>query len=211
MLGTSDSAAPAPRRKASKAESDEQQGLIEQLVPLGALLLVMGGATLIADPYKPCGPNQAEATAIIYPIIKRAVRELDARKKLSEGTQDAIAILLAMGAYGVRAHGTYQQIRAQEVERERANNSPNPTTDAHRFSGGFAGAATVSSAADPARDAGPHHGAPVAFAADARGGRRHADGGPRGAGGSGDERRANALLDELLAQDAHGRKRLGIG
>lgn len=209
MLGTS-SAEPAPKRKASKSDADEQASLIEQLVPLAALLLVMSGSVLLPDPYKPCGPTHGEASAIAYPIIKRAVRELDARKKLSEGTQDAIIILLAVGAYGQRAYGTYRQIRAMEVERARSDNGA--TTVLSGLAGaGVAGTAAPAAADDPARRARAGSGPSlhVAAAADVQSGTpgRRAD----GRAGGGDERRGSELLNQLLAADADGRKRLGIG
>lgn len=193
--------------KRTKADDDEQAGLVAQLVPLAALLIVSAGTFALHDPYKPCAPNMQEASAIAYPIIKRAVRELDARKKLSEGTQDAIIILLAVTAYGQRALGTYRQIHAMEVERDRSNGQ----TSANGAGANIAGFTAAPAAADPARSAVHHGGAPVAFPARAGGGRGQSDGGPRGAGGSADERRANDAISALLAADTVGRRQLGLG
>lgn len=195
----------APKR--TKADDSEQAGLVAQLVPLAALVLVSTSTLLIADPYKPCAPNMQEASAIAYPIIKRAVRELDARKKLSEGTQDAIIILLAVTTYGQRALGTYRQIHAREVERDRSNGQPS----ANGAGANIAGFTAAPAAADPARSAVHHGGAPVAFPARAGGSRGQSDGGPRGAGGSADERRANDAISALLAADTLGRRQLGLG
>ena len=195
----------APKAKRTKADDEGQAGLVAQLLPLGALLLVTGATMAIRDPYKPCAPNTQEASAIAYPIIKRAVRELDARKKLSEGTEDAIIILLAVTAYGQRAIGTYRQIHAMEVERDRSNGQPNS------HAAGASGFAAIPFAADPARGSGARGGAPVDVAAHAGGSGGQQGRSANGAVGSADERRANASLDALLAADADGRKRLGIG
>jgi hypothetical protein len=187
------------KRKAKASDSSEQGQLVEQLVPLAALALVVSGSLLIPDPYKAVGPTNDEATAMVYPIIKRAVRELDARKRISESTMDAVAILLAVGAYGVRAHGTWQAIHVQEVERARSQASRQPGDAA--AAAHVAGALPHGGAAAPAGDRGAH---PVQFA-----GRQARE--RDGRVGDGPQRRADPALDALLRADAEGRARLGIG
>ena len=197
------------RTKKSESAAVEQGDLIEQLVPLAALLLVLGGSVLIPDPYKPCGPNQAEASAIAYPIVKRAVRELDARKRLSEATMDAVAILLALGAYGVRAQQTYQQIhaaQAEEAQRARSDRQ-SPGADYLAASGGAAPAA-----ADAQSRPGLQSNA-VSFPAwrgDARRSRSRAGSETGGEPVSPEQRRADASIEQLLAADHAGRLRLGL-
>lgn len=208
--------APSARKKA-RADASEQGDLIEQLVPLAALLFVLSGSVLISDPYKPCGPNNDEATAIAYPIVKRAVRELDARRKLSEATTDAIAILLAVSAYGVRAHGTWQAIHAEEVQRVRSNRQPNRQPSGADFVAA-SGGGPVNAASTPA-DAGAGRGvsdanAPLPFwRGDARAIRettRPTRGEPRREPATPEQRHADASIDALLAADHAGRQRLGL-
>lgn len=197
------------RKKKSESAAVEQGDLIEQLVPLAALLFVLGGSVLIPDPYKPCGPNQAEASAIAYPIVKRAVRELDARKRLSEATMDAVAILLAIGAYGVRAQQTYQQIhaaQAEEAQRARSDRQ-SPTADFLAASGGAAPAAA------DAQSRPGLQGNAVPFPAwrgDARWSRSRAGSETGGEPVSPEQRRADASIEQLLAADHAGRLRLGL-
>ena len=204
------------RAKKTKGEGVEQGELVEQIVPLAALLLVVSGSVLLPDPYKPCGPRHEEATAMVYPIVKRAVRELDARRKLSEATTDAIAILLAVGAYGVRAHATYQAIHAEEVQRVRSQRESSPVAAASSFVAGQPGSGGP---AAPSADAGAGAGVQDAsgslpfWRGDARVTReaarpagRSASGGPA----SQQQRSADALIDDLLRQDRAGRQRLGL-
>ncbi|HEY7849442.1 MAG TPA: hypothetical protein VIC27_05215 [Ktedonobacterales bacterium] len=205
------------RKKKNDAASVEQGDLIEQLVPLAALLFVLTGSVLIPDPYKPCGPNQAEASAIAYPIVKRAVRELDARKRLSEATMDAVAILLAVGAYGVRAHQTYQQIHAVQAEEAQRARSDRPSSGAEFLAasgGGPRGNAAAASADAGAGRGIPDGGAPLPFWRGNAGRAREAVGAagrePRGEPTGPEQRRADASIDALLAADHAGRLRLGL-
>lgn len=208
----------APSRS-KKTRSDtagvEQGDLIEQLVPLAALLFVLSGSVLIPDPYKPCGPNQAEASAIAYPIVKRAVRELDARERLSENTMDAVAILLAMSAYGVRAHGTWQAIHAEEVERARSDRSSPSAQSGADFVAGSGGGHAAAASADAGAGRGiPDAGAPLPFWRGNAGTTREAAGAtgrqPSREPASPEQRRADASIDALLAADHAGRLRLGL-
>lgn len=211
----------APSRS-KKTKSDtagvEQGDLIEQLVPLAALLFVLSGSVLIPDPYKPCGPNQAEASAIAYPIVKRAVRELDARKRLSEATMDAVAILLAIGAYGVRAQQTYQQIhaaQAEEAQRARSDRQPSGADFlAASGGGGLSGQAAPTPADAGAGRGVPDAGVPLPFWRGNAGRTRAATGAAGGEPGREparpEQRRADASIDALLAADHAGRLRLGL-
>lgn len=213
MLGEPNVETPKTTKKLNGAV--EPSDLADQLVPTVALIFVLSGELLIPDPYKPVGPTHQEAMAITYPIIKRLARELDARKKLSEDSMEMVGILVAMTAYGVRARGTYKQIHAMEVERVRSHNDAGANGAAtYVQSSGPASSPTATSGDAGASQRGADAGAPVAFGR--RAGAAGAASGGAGRGASGGrpdthERQANALLDDLLAQDASGRARLGLG
>ena len=219
--------APASRGKASAG--DVREDFVAQVVPLAAFVMILGADFAIHDPYKPCAPTHAEASAMLYPLIKRMARELDIRHALTEGSMEVLAELVSIGAYGNRAWHTYRAIRAFETEGLRDDEQARQSSYAAAYAAGAGGANAGS--VDASGSAGSGAATPPLYYADsggvghrsesrfaARRGRSsvaRASNGKPGAdvannGHSEDRRQGDALIDALLNADADGRRRLGL-
>ena len=216
MLGSptdpSSSSMTAPSRSKKPNDGDvSPTDIADQIAPLAALLLVFGGVFLLPNPYKSCGPTDLEAQAIIYPVIKRLARAVDARRKLSEADMELLAMGVAISAYGRRSYVTYQAIHAEEVQRARSSQSeqPNAASVFVAQSGPGTGAVPDVRAGTGSPTAAPENRGAGLQNGLARAGAVRANTRDAGASANGHDRAGDAAIADLLAADAVGRKRLG--
>lgn len=188
----------APAEKVSESDSKK---LIDQVVGFAALWFMMGMENLIfRHPYyKPCAPNEVESKAILYPIANIIARYAKITGTLSPTALDITMCIMAMNAYGWRAVFTAQQI-TQEVIRANSNQQ-RPT--------GPSGPLNAPSAGMYAPDS--MHNVNPPFQRQSNG---PSDVPADGTGSAGqyptNGKRSTGVIADLLAQDAEGRRRLGI-